>query len=189
MSMYLYIQYMTSIRCKMAATTILENLHIGFSNIELGKVQLLQNTDITDDLRKELQVQLKKAGLALLAEKKGEMVEHTKLVIIEMVHYCDTLPSNNVADYIAEKMQSDYKVLSELFALVTGISIQQYIAIHKIERAKELLLYEILTLKEISKKLQYKSVEDLTAQFKKQTGLAPAFFVKIGKKRKQLLSK
>jgi AraC-like DNA-binding protein len=187
--MYLYIQYMTSIRCKMAATAILENLNIGFSTIELGKVQLHDSTNISQEMRTELNIELKKAGLELTNEKKGKIVERTKLVIIEMVHYCDTMPSSNIDAYLAEKIECDYQVLSDLFAIVTGISIQQYIAIHKIERVKELMLYEVLSLKEISKRLHYKSVVHLTAQFKLQTGLTPSFFENIRKKRKKLSSK
>jgi AraC-like DNA-binding protein len=189
MSMYLYIEYMTSIRCKMTVISILESLHIGFSSIEFGKVQLNQTTHLNESTRKELALLLKKAGLMLLDEDKGAWIEESKQVIIEMVNNSDMLSSTSMEEYLSEKMACDYKMLSDFFALVAGISIQQYIAIQKIERAKELLLYEMLTLKEISKKIRYKNVEELTAQFKKQTGLTPSFFVAIRKKKKQLSSK
>jgi AraC-like DNA-binding protein len=105
-------------------------------------------------------------------------------VIIEMVHYSDELPKTNYSDYISEKLNHDYTYLSNVFSEVKGITIQQFIIIHKIERAKELMLYDELNLTEISYKLNYSSVAHLSNQFKKVTGLTPSHFKALKDKRR-----
>jgi AraC-like DNA-binding protein len=118
------------------------------------------------------------------------MVSHTvgtDDVIIEMVHYADELPNTNYSEYISQKLGYDYTYLSNMFSEVKGITIQQFIIVHKIEKVKELLLYDELTLTEISYKLQYSSVAHLSNQFKKTTGLSPTFYKQLKQKRKNNL--
>jgi AraC-like DNA-binding protein len=125
--------------------------------------------------------------LKLLDDKKSILIEKIKNVIIEMVHYADELPKQNFSDYISEKLGYDYTYLANTFSEVKGITIQHYIINHKIEKAKELLLYDELNLTEIAYKLNYSSVAHLSNQFKKVTGLSPSFYKQLGQKRKQNL--
>jgi AraC-like DNA-binding protein len=104
-----------------------------------------------------------------------------------MIHYADELPTVNYSDYISQKLNHDYTYLSNMFSEVKGITIQQFIIIHKIERVKELLLYNELNLTEISYKLNYSSVAHLSNQFKKVTGLSPTYFKNLKQKRKSTL--
>jgi AraC-like DNA-binding protein len=108
-------------------------------------------------------------------------------VIIEMIHYSDELPKVNFSDYLSEKLNYDYTYLANIFSEVKGITIQQYIIIHKIEKVKELLLYNELNLTEISYKLQYSSVGHLSNQFKKVTGLSPSYYKQLKQKRQSNL--
>jgi len=125
--------------------------------------------------------------LELLDDKKSILIEKITNVIIEMIHYQDELPKVNYSDYLAEKLDYDYTYLSNVFSEVKGINIQQFIIHHKIERVKELLLYEDLNLTEISYKLHYSSVSHLSNQFKKVTGLSPSFYKKLRRKRERNL--
>ena len=104
-----------------------------------------------------------------------------------MIHYSDEVPRESYSDYISKKLDYDYTYLSNVFSEVKGITIQQFIIMHKIERVKELILYNELNLTEISYKLHYSSVAHLSNQFKKITGLSPSFFKKLGKQRKNYL--
>ena len=109
--------------------------------------------------------------------------EEIENVIIEMIHYADETPKVNYSDYISEKLKYDYTYLSNTFSEVKGITIQQFIIIHKIEKVKELLLYDELNLTEISYRLNYSSVSHLSNQFKKITGLSPSFYKQLKQKR------
>lgn len=143
--------------------------------------------EITPDQLQLLKISLKKSGLELLDDKKSILIEKIKNVVTEMIHYSDELPKANYSDYISEKLNLDYTYLSNIFSEVKGITLQQYIIIHKIERVKELLLYDELNLTEISYKLHYSSVAHLSNQFKKITGLSPTYYKKLGQKRKSNL--
>ncbi len=179
--MKLYIKYMVSLRCKMLVKEELNKLGIEYSSIELGTV------DITDGLTQEqyeaFRIQLKKSGLELLDDKKNILVERIKNAIVEMVHYSDELPEMNDSKYISEKLGYDYTYLSNIFSEVKGITLQQYIIMHKIEKVKELMLYDELNLSEIAYKLNYSSVAHLSNQFKKVTGLTPTYFKRLKLKR------
>lgn len=124
--------------------------------LDLGMVEILQ--DITEKQRIELKANLLRSGLELLDDKKSILIERIKNVIIEMIHYSDEVPKVNYSEYISEKLNHDYTYLSNVFSEVKGITIQQFIIINKIERVKELLLYDELNLTEISYKLHYSSV-------------------------------
>ena len=125
--------------------------------------------------------------MELLEDKKSILIEKIKNVIIEIIHYSDELPTENYSEYISKKLGYDYTYLSNIFSEVKGITIQQFIIMHKIERVKELSLYDELNLTEISYLLHYSSVAHLSNQFKKVTGLSPSFFKKLKIKRKENL--
>lgn len=184
-NMKLYIKYMISLRCKMLVKEELKKLGLRYVIVDLGMVDIME--DITQKQHEQLKENLFRSGLELLDAKKSILIEKIKNVIIEMIHYSDELPKMNYSDYISEKLNYDYTYLSNTFSEVKGITIQQFIIIHKIEKVKELLLYDELNLKEISSKLHYSSVAHLSNQFKKITGLSPAFYKQLKQKRKNNL--
>ena len=163
----------------------LKKLGIRYVSIDLGQVET--EDDITAEQNETLKNNLLRSGLELLDDKKSVLIEKIKNVIVEMIHYSDVLPQVNFSDYISEKLNYDYTYLSNVFSEVKGITIQQFIIAHKIERVKELLLYDELNLTEISNKLQYSSVAHLSNQFKKVTGLTPSFYKQLKQKRKSNL--
>lgn len=184
--MYLYIKYMVSLRCKMLVKAELQKLGLKCIVVDLGMVEILE--DITPEQRDQLKANLLRSGLELLDDKKSILIEKVKNVIVEMIHYNDDLlPKVNYSDYISEKLGYDYTYLANVFSEVKGITIQQFIIIHKIERVKELLLYDELILKEIAYQMNYSSVAHLSAQFKKVTGLSPSYFKQLKQKRKESL--
>ena len=180
--MKLYIKYMVSIRCKMVVTAELEKLGLQYLLVDFGEVEIVDS--ISADKREQLKNALLKSGLELMDDKKAILIEKIKSVIIEMVHYDDDKPKVNFSDYLTEKLSYDYTYLANLFSEVTGVTIEYFIIAHKIERVKELLIYDELNLTEISYKLNYSSVAHLSTQFKKVTGLTPSFFKELKKKRK-----
>ena len=179
--MLLYVKYMVSLRCKMVVKQEIQKLGFHCVNLDLGTVEVLEK--ITDSQREELSENLMKYGLELLDDKRNIIISKIKGLIIEMIHYSDEIPKVNFSDYLSEKLGYDYTYLSNTFSDIQGITIQQFIIINKIERVKELLLYDELNLTEISYKLQYSSVAHLSSQFKKVTGLTPSYFKKLKKKR------
>ena len=183
--MKLYIKYMVSLRCKMMVKDELEKLGLKYIVIDLGMVEILE--DITAEQREQLKKNLHKSGLELLDNKKSILIEKIKNVITEMIHYSDESPKVNDSDYISDKLGYDYTYLANTFSEVKGITIQQFIINHKIERVKEYLLYDELNLTEISHKLHYSSVAHLSNQFKKVTGLSPSFYKQMKQKRKKNL--
>ncbi len=176
---------MVSLRCKMMVKEELHALGIRYASLELGMVELFE--DISAEQRSTLSTNLLKSGLELLEDQRSILIERIKNIITEMVHYSDELPDTNYSVYISTKIGQDYTYISNIFSEVKGITIQQYIILHKIERVKELLLYDQLSLTEISYKLHYSSVAHLSNQFKKVTGLSPSFYKKMKQKRKQNL--
>ncbi|WP_341905221.1 AraC family transcriptional regulator [Fluviicola taffensis] len=179
--MKLYIKYMVSLRCKMVVKDELAKLGLHFVVVDLGYVQITE--DISAEDMEKLRVNLLKSGLELMEDKRSILIEQIKGVIIEMIHYSDETPKVNYSDYISEKLNYDYTYLSNIFSEVKGITIQQFIIINKIERVKELLLYDEFNLTEISYKLNYSSVAHLSNQFKKITGLSPTFYKQLKQKR------
>ncbi|MDB5121942.1 MAG: AraC family transcriptional regulator [Mucilaginibacter sp.] len=172
---------MVSLRCKMVVQDELKKLGLKYVVVDLGMVDILE--DISPIKREQLKAALLTSGLELLNDKKSILIEKIKNAIIEMIHYADELPRVNFSDYLSEKLGLDYTYLANVFSEVNGITIQQFIIIHRIERVKELLLYDELSLTEISYKLQYSSVAHLSNQFKKITGLSPSFYNQLKHKR------
>jgi AraC-like DNA-binding protein len=175
--MKLFIKYMVSIRCKMVVKSELDKLDLHYLKVELGEVNVREN--LTDEQRNQLKAGLMKSGLELMDDKKAILIEKVKNLVVEMVHYSEEVPKMNFSDFLSEKLNLDYTYLANLFSEVTGLTIEQYIIAHKIERVKELLIYDELTLTEISYRLNYSSVAHLSNQFKKVTGLTPSFFKQL----------
>jgi AraC-like DNA-binding protein len=183
--MKIYIKYMVSLRCKMLVISELEKLGLMHGEVELGEVEIRDN--LSDSNRHALKRALLRAGLELMDDKRAILVERIKLVVIEMVHYADEQPKVNFSDHLSEKLHLDYTYMANLFAEVKGVTIEQFIIAHRIERVKELMLYDELNLTEIAYKLHFSSVAHLSNQFKKVTGLSPSFFKKLRRKRIQTL--
>lgn len=182
MSTKLYIKYMVSLRCKMMVKEELKKLGLNYVTVELGMIDVLE--DITVEQRKQLKENLLHSGLEVLDDKKSILIEKIKNIITEMIHYSDELPRVNYSDYISEKLGFDYTYLANTFSEVKGITIQQFIILHKIERVKELIIYDELNLTEIAYKMHYSSVAHLSNQFKKITGFTPSFYKQLRDKRK-----
>ncbi|MBK8426790.1 MAG: helix-turn-helix transcriptional regulator [Lewinellaceae bacterium] len=183
--MKLYVKYMVSLRCKMMVKEELKKLGLHYVIIDLGMVEILE--DISEAQRESLRANLLASGLVLLDNKKSILIEKIKSVIIDLIHYSDEMPKMNYSDYISEKLGYDYTYLANIFSEVKGITIQQFIIVHKIEKVKELLLYDELNLTEIAYKLHYSSVAHLSNQFKKITGLSPSFYKQLKQRRKDNL--
>jgi AraC-like DNA-binding protein len=163
----------------------LNRMDIPFSSVELGEVKLL--SEISPEQREKLAKALLKSGLELMEDKRAMLMEKIKNVVIEMVHYTEELPSIKFSVYLSEKLDYDYTYLSNLFSETEGTTIEHFILLHKIERVKELIIYDELNLTEIAWKLHYSSVAHLSHQFKKITGLTPTFFKSIKKKKRNTL--
>jgi YesN/AraC family two-component response regulator len=179
--MKLLIKNMVSLRCKLIVRSELEKMHLHFAVVELGEVEILE--ELTSRQQQELKNSLLKFGLELMEDKKSMLIEKIKNIIVEMIHYSDEPPLLNFSAYLSEKLNYDYNYLSNLFSEVKGTTIEHFIIAHKIERAKELLVYNELTLTEIAAKLHYSNVAHLSNQFKKVTGLTPTFFRSMKHKR------
>lgn len=179
--MKLLIKNMVSFRCKMIVKSELENLGLHETILELGEVVIKEKLSLKKQIA--LKEALHKSGLELLDDRKTILIEKIKNAIVEKIHYSDGIPRINYSSYLSKKLNYDYTYLSNLFSEVKGTTIEQFIIAHKIERVKELLIYNELTLSKIAAKLQYSSVAHLSNQFKKITGLTPSSFKKIKHKR------
>jgi len=176
---------MVSLRCKLMVKQELDKLGIAYNSIELGEVQLVD--PISEATRQSLKEELHKSGLELLYDKKAIMIEKIINIIVEMVHYTDEIPNVNFSDYLSEKMNLDYHKMSEIFSKTKGVTIEHFIILHKIEKIKELIIYDDLNLTEISYKMHYSSVAHLSRQFKQVTGLTPTFFKSLSKNQRKNL--
>jgi len=165
----------------MIVTDELSKLGLHYTRVELGEAEILEN--ITNEQRDKMKVALHKWGLELMEDKKSVLIEKIKNVVIESIHYEEEQLKNNFSTYLSEKLNYDYTYLSNLFSEVEGITIEHFVIIHKIERVKELLVYDELNLTEIAWKLHYSSVAHLSNQFKKITGLTPTHFKQLKQKR------
>ena len=180
--MKLYIKFMVSLRCKMLVKQELKKLGLHYSSVDLGFVEIIG--EISEDKRKKLKAALLESGLELMDDKKSMLIEKIKIIITEMIHYNEELPKVNYSEYISNIMGYDYTYLANVFSEVKGITIEHYIIAHKIEKVKELLLYDELNLTEISYRMNYSSVSHLSTQFKKVTGLTPTYFKNLKDKRR-----
>lgn len=179
--MKLFIKNMVSNRCKLIVKYELENLDIQFTRLELGEVDIAEM--LPDNKKEALKMALLRTGFDILDDRKAMIIEKIKNVIIQMIHYNENLPKTNFSEYLSSNLKYDYTYLSNLFSAVKGITIEHYIIINKIERVKELIDYDELTLSEIALKLHYSSVSHLSNQFKKVTGSSPSTFKKLKDKK------
>jgi len=184
-SLKLYIKNMVCIRCKMVVKDELTKLGLQYRSVELGEADLLDN--ITPEQRELFRAALLRSGLELMDDKKSVLIQKIKTIIIELVHYSEEPLAINLSDYLAEKLNHDYTYLANLFSEVQGTTIEKFFISHKIERVKELLVYNELTLTDIAYKMHYSSVAHLCTQFKKVTGLTPSHFKSLKDKRRSML--
>jgi len=180
--MKLNVKHDINIACKAILKEQLENFNIPYQSISMGEIEL--PTELSPDKFSELSNGLKKYGIEIIDSQKNALIQKTKDVITEMIYREENLPSVKISAYISEKVNYSYGYLAALFSEITYTSIENYIIIQKIERAKQLMLQEDLNLTEIAYRLSYSSVAHLSTQFKKTTGLTPSAFQSIIKKRK-----
>ncbi len=180
--MKLHIKNMVSIRCKMIVKQELQRLGLHFIIVELGEVEIMEN--IEGDQLEQVKIVLLQSGLELLDNKRSVLIEKIKNTIVEMVHHPNELIKINFSDYLSGKLNHDYTYLANLFSEVQGTTIEQFIISHKIERIKELIIYDELNITEIAWKMNYNSVAHLSNQFKKVTGLSPSHFRQLKVKRR-----
>jgi YesN/AraC family two-component response regulator len=176
---------MVCIRCKMVVKDELTKLGLKYISVELGEVELME--DISQVQLGQFRAALSRSGLELMDDRKSILIQKIKTVVIELVHYSEEPLVINLSAYLAEKLQHDYTYLANLFSEVQGTTIEKFFISHKIERVKELLVYDELTLTEISYKMHYSSVAHLCTQFKKVTGLTPSHFKSLKNKRRSML--
>ncbi len=169
----------------MVVKSELEKLGLQYTTVKLGEAVIKE--DISQEQIDHLDLALKKSGLELMDDKKSILVERIKAVIIEMVHYTDDQIKINLSYYLREKLNLDYTYIANLFSEVKGTTIEKFYLAHKIEKVKELLVYDDLNLTEIAWKLHYSSVAHLSNQFKKMTGLTPSHFKSLKHKRRSVL--
>ena len=180
--MKIHIKYMVSNRCKTVVRTSLKELGVHFVLLELGEVEIMER--LTGQQRDLLKNTLENAGLELIDDKRSILIEKIKSAIIDMVHHAEEMVKVNVSTYLSEKLSHDYTYLANIFSQVQGISIEQFIILHKIEKIKELLMYGELNISEISYKMNYSSTAHLSTQFKKVTGMTPTYFKQLKDKRR-----
>lgn len=178
--MKIYIQNMVSLRCKLMVKSELEKLGIPYTSIALGEVLLTK--PLSEPNRILLQKELHRSGLELMQDEKAILIEKIITIIVEMVHYSEEIPEVNFSNLLSEKLQKNYHYLADIFSKTKGVTIEHFIILHKVERIKELIIYDKLNLTEISYKMHYSSVAHLSNQFKKVTGLTPTFFKSLSKR-------
>lgn len=183
--MKIYIKNMVCSRCEMAVRTLFDEMKISVLSIKLGEVELSKTLENLE--KKQLSEKLKALGFELLDDKISKTIERIKNRIIDLVHHQNEQLKINLSSYLSEDLNQDYSALSNLFSETEGITIEHYFIAQKIERVKELLIYNELSLSEIAFQLNYSSVAHLSNQFKKTTGITPTQFKQLKeKKRKQI---
>lgn len=176
---------MVCIRCKTVVKEELKKLGLHYIIVDLGEAEILEN--ITDEQKELFKAALLRSGLELMDDKKSVLIQQIKNIIVELVHFSDEPLSVNLSEYLHQKLNHNYTYLANLFTEVQGTTIEKYFIHHKIERVKELLVYNELNLTEISYLMHYSSVAHLSAQFKKITGLTPSHFKQLKDKRRSML--
>ncbi|WP_372949954.1 helix-turn-helix domain-containing protein [Mariniphaga sp.] len=183
----LYIKNMVCDRCKMVVKAELEKLGYQPVSVELGEVVL--EKELSADEKANIDKNLQTLGFSLIDDKKSRLIEKIKSLIIELVHRQNNLLQTNLSDYLSSQLNHDYNYITNLFTEVEGTTIEKYFIAQKIEKVKELLVYDELTLSEIAWQLNYSSVAYLSSQFKKVTGLTPSHFKNIRVQKRKPLDK
>lgn len=182
----LHIKNMVCPRCIKVVKDELTKLGLNIEAIELGKVSL--SSRLSKEKMEEVRKVLYENGFELIDDKKGKLIDQIKTMIIEKIHHSESgFESMNVSVYLSKELRHDYSYLSNLFSSVEGTTIEKYVINQKIEKAKELLVYDELSLSEISWHLGYSSVQHLSNQFKKVTGLSPSHFKKLKENKRKPL--
>lgn len=181
----IFIKNMVCNRCIMVVENELDKLGLPVGQVTLGEVTF--NKEITGQEKNRIQDQLHPLGFELIDDKKSQTIEKVKNLIIEQVHYHDNRAKTNLSDYLSDKLNQDYHYISSLFSEIEGTTIERYYIAQKIEKVKELLVYDELSLSEIAFRLNYSSVAYLSNQFKKVTGLSPTHFKKVAEKKRKPL--
>ncbi len=163
----------------------LDKLKIKYRSVELGEVLLCKN--LSEAKRTKLKKGLHKSGLELMDDKKSMLIEKIINIIVEMVHYADDFPKVNFSVFLSEKMDMDYHKLADIFSKTKGVTIEQFIIIHKVERIKELIIYDELNFTEISHVMHYNSISHFSRQFKQVTGFTPTIFKSLSKRQRNNL--
>jgi len=176
---------MVCLRCKMVVGNELEKLGFHYRSIELGEADIIE--EISNDQLGTLSTNLKKSGLDLMDDKRSILAEKIKTIIIELVHYAEDQLRINLSSHLSQKLNHNYTYLANIFSEVKGTTIEQFYLAHKIEKVKELLVYDEFNLTEIAYKMHYSSVAHLSNQFKKMTGLTPSQFKSLKIKNRTLL--
>ena len=181
----LHIKNMVCHRCILAVDHALRTLGLHPLSVELGIAVTAE--ELTPDLRLQVKAALEALEFELIDDRRSQLIEQIKTTVIDLVHYHDKAPKSNLSDYLSAKLNREYSALSKLFSETTGTTIEKYFIAQKLERAKELLVYDELTLNEIADLLGYSSAAYLSTQFKQVTGLTPSHFKQLkGNKRKSL---
>lgn len=183
----IYIKNMVCDRCIMVVQREMDKLGLKVQRVVLGEVQV--EGDLTKEQREEIGRVLFPLGFDLIDDKRSLMIEKIKSIIIDLIHRHDGELQQNLSDILRKELNQDYNYLSALFSEVEGTTIEKYFISQKIERVKELLVYDELTLSEIAYKLNYSSVAYLSNQFKKITGLTPSHFKQIGQAKRKSIDK
>lgn len=183
--MKLYIKNMVCSRCKMVVEAQLKSKGLRPLSVNLGEVEI--EGDLSKDQLSQLDTSLKSVGFELIDNKKSQTIEKIKNAIVTLVHHSDHNLKTNLSDFITSQIHQDYNYLSNLFSEVEGTTIEKYFIAQRIERVKELIVYDELSLSEISDQLGYSSVAYLSNQFKKVTGFTPSYFKSLKEhKRKNI---
>jgi len=183
----LFIKNMVCDRCIMVVRNELDKLGLDAKNIKLGEVTLTK--EITPTEKEAVVRTLEPLGFEVIDDKKGRIIEKIKNTIIDLVHRQDGEVKTNLSDVLSDKLHHDYNYLSNLFSEVEGTTIEKYFIAQKVEKVKELLVYDELSLSEIAFRLNYSSVAYLSNQFKKVTGLTPSYFKQIRDDKRKPLDK
>jgi AraC-like DNA-binding protein len=181
--MKIYIKNMVCERCKTVVRNELDKLGIETIEVSLGEVTV--DKSISDEIHNELNTRLKAHGFEILEDKEKAVIEQVKKIIIKLVYEDDYEESKKLSEVITKTLRKDYSAISKLFSEIEGITIEKYLINLRIERVKELLMYDELSLSEIALKLNYSSVAYLSNQFKKVTGLNPTFFKNLKENKRR----
>jgi AraC-like DNA-binding protein len=176
---------MVSQRCKTAVKEVLKGMGLHFVFVDLGAVETME--ELSTEQFKQLKSTLLELGLELMEDKKAELVQRVKQLILDMIYHNEEEMNMSFTTYLSEQTGHDYPYLSNLFLESQGVTIQQFMIIHKVERIKELIIYGELSITEITWKMNYSSVAHLSNQFKKITGLTPTHFRQLKEKRLQTM--
>lgn len=181
--MKFYIRNMVCSRCKMVVSDLFYKAGLIPVSVELGEVEVKEQP--TDSQLQSVKRSLEELGFEIIDDKKSLLIEQIKNAVITLIHHSEDSPKTNFSGFIADKVNYEYNYLSNLFSEVEGTTIEKYIIAQRIEKVKELLMYDELSLAQIADQLGYSSAAYLSNQFKKQTGLSPSFYKSLKENKRR----